>query len=298
MRILITGGSGFIGQALCPVLLDQGHQVMVVSRRPQRAAKHLPRDVEFRASVAECVDFQPEAIINLAGEPIANRRWSEARKAELLGSRVRTTDALVAMAKTLDQKPKVFISGSAVGFYGDRGSETVTEDSGPGTGFAHELCAQWEAAARQATPYVDRLCVIRIGLVLDQPGGLLDRMVPPFRMGLGGRMGSGKQCMPWIHRQDMVRIIDWLINHPSADGVFNASAPNPVDNATFSKALARHLNRPSMFPAPSWALKTAFGEMSELMLEGACMVPKKLLDAGFDFIYPELDQALAEIIER
>ena len=298
MRILITGGSGFIGQALCPVLLDQGHRVMVVSRRPQRAAKHLPHDVELRTSVAECVDFQPEIIINLAGEPIANRRWSEARKAELLESRVRTTDALVALAKTLDQKPKVLISGSAVGFYGDCGSETVTEDSEPGTGFAHELCAQWEAAARRAAPYVDRLCVIRIGLVLDQPGGLLDRMVPPFRMGLGGRMGSGKQCMPWIHRQDMVRIIDWLINHPSADGVFNASAPNPVDNATFSKALARHLNRPAMFPAPSWVLKTAFGEMSELMLEGACMVPKKLLDAGFDFIYPELDQALADIVER
>lgn len=298
MRILITGGSGFIGQALCPFLLDKGHQLMVVSRQPQRATKQLPESVKIRASVAECVDFQPEAIINLAGEPIANRRWSAARKAVLIESRIKTTDALVALAKHLDQKPKVLISGSAVGFYGDRGSETVTEDSAPGTGFGQELCARWEAAAERARPFVERLCVIRIGLVLDQPGGLLDRMIPPFRMGLGGRFGSGQQCMPWIHRQDMVRIIDWLVDHPSADGAFNASAPHPVDNAHFSRALARQLHRPAIFPLPEWVLKTAMGEMSELMLEGACMVPQKLLDAGFEFMYPDLDQALANIIER
>ncbi len=298
MRILITGGSGFIGQALCPVLLSEGHELLVVSRHPARSAKRLPSGIQFKTSVAACADFEPEAIVNLAGEPIANRRWSQAQKTKLIESRTTTTASLVDLVAQATTKPKVFVSGSAVGFYGACGSEPVTEDSAAGEGFAHELCAQWEAAAERARPYVERLCVIRIGLVLDQPGGMLDRMVPPFRLGLGGRFGSGRQCMPWIHRTDMVRIIAWLINHPTANGAFNASAPSPVDNATFSKALARHLNRPAVFPVPEFVLKTAFGEMSELMLEGACMVPQRLLDGGFEFSYPTLDQALAEIVSR
>ncbi|HEY7906065.1 MAG TPA: TIGR01777 family oxidoreductase [Wenzhouxiangella sp.] len=298
MRILITGGSGFIGQALCPVLLSKGHELVVVSRNPARAAKCLPSGIAFKTSVAECGDVEPEAIINLAGEPIANQRWSEARKTKLVESRTATTASLVNLVAKSKNKPKVFVSGSAVGFYGARGTEPVTEDSAPGEGFSHELCAQWEAVAEGAQRYVERLCVIRIGLVLDQPGGMLDRMVPPFRFGLGGRFGSGHQCMPWIHRDDMVKIIIWLIDHPTASGVFNASAPEPVDNATFSKALARHLNRPAIFPVPEFVLRTAFGEMSELMLEGACMVPKRLLDAGFEFNYPTLDEALADIIQR
>lgn len=298
MRILITGGSGFIGQALCPYLLSKGHDLVVVSRNPARAAKRLPSDVKFKTLVAECLDFEPEAIINLAGEPIADGRWSEARKTKLIESRTTTTASLVDLVAKATAKPKVFVSGSAVGFYGACGPEPVTEDSAAGEGFAHELCAKWEAAAECARPYVERLCVIRIGLVLDQPGGLLDRMLPPFRLGLGGRFGLGQQCMPWIHREDMVRIIDWLIDHPTASGVFNASAPGPVDNATFSKTLAQRLNRPAIFPVPQFVLKTAFGEMSELMLEGACMVPQRLVDGGFEFNYPALDQALSEIIER
>ncbi len=298
MRILITGGSGFIGRALCPELLAKGHDVLVVSRNPVRAAKHLPAGIEFTRSVPKARDFEPEVIINLAGEPIADRRWSTSRKEKLIDSRTTTTASLVELVAELPQKPKVFISASAVGFYGSHGPEPVTEDTEAGSGFAHELCAQWETVAERAKPHVDRLCVIRIGLVLDQPGGLLDRMVPPFRLGLGGRFGTGKQCMPWIHRHDMVRIIEWLINHPTAEGVFNASAPRPVDNATFAKTLAQTLRRPAVFPVPEFVLKTAFGEMSELMLQGACMMPKRLLDNGFEFNYPSLDLALAEIIQR
>lgn len=298
MRVLITGGSGFIGQALCQSLTEHGHSVGVVSRRPSKAIKVLPTAVDVRETVAAFTDFSPEAIINLAGAPIASGRWTASKKRQLLASRVGTTEQLVALAAALETKPQVLISASAVGYYGNCHGEVVTEATGPGDGFSHELCRRWEEAAKPAEEYVDRLCIVRIGLVLDQPGGLLDRMIMPFKLGLGGRFGSGQQYMPWIHRQDMVRIFDFLLKNNDLSGIFNASAPNPVTNETFAASLAQALHRPTLLPVPSAVLKMAFGEMSELMLEGANMKPERLLQAGFEFSYSELDEALEEIVHR
>lgn len=298
MKILITGGSGFIGHALCSALVKQGFQVGVVSRNPSKAQKRLPQTVDIRSNVSDFSDFHADGIINLAGEPIANRRWSERRKRQLINSRVKTTEALLSLAQQWPAQPSVFISASAVGFYGDCGDTMVTEESPQGSGFSAELCGEWEAAAREAKRCCSRVCILRIGIVLDQPGGLLDRFVPPFKMGLGGRFGSGRQYMPWVHRTDVIRVIEWLLTHPSVSGTFNLSAPNPVTNAEFVKALGHQLHRPTVLPVPEPALKLIFGEMAELMLEGAKMVPKRLLESGFDFEYPAIEDALSSILDK
>ncbi len=297
MRVLVTGGTGFIGQALCPYLIDQGHQVAVLSRNPRKAATKLPPSVMIRRELADLAEFAPKAIVNLAGEPIANARWTGARKQKLVLSRTQTTHSLVDFLKALPEKPDVFVSASAVGFYGNRGQEEMTESSSGRGGFSHELCERWEAAARLAEGDVARLCIVRIGLVLDQPGGLLDRMVLPFKLGVGGRFGSGEQYMPWIHRQDMVRIIGFLLASTTAEGIYNASAPNPVTNQVFSQTLAEVLHRPMLLPVPSSVLRMAFGEMSELMLEGARMVPQRLVESGFEFNHPNLKEALTSILK-
>ena len=298
MNILITGGSGFIGEAVSRALVADGHHVGVVSRHPAKASRRLPTTVDVRQTLPLFNGFEPEVVINLAGEPIANRRWSKARKNKLMESRVQTTEQLVEWLKLQGQRPKVFISASAVGFYGHHSSEKVSEQTPKGNGFSSDLCAAWEAAALKAKSFCDAVSIIRIGLVLDQPGGLLDRFVPPFKLGLGGRFGSGEQYMPWVHRRDVVRIIQFLIDSPEHQGVFNVSAPNPVTNATFASTLAKQLNRPQCLHVPAVVLNTAFGEMTELMLEGANMVPQRLLDAGFEFEFPVLSEALAEIFER
>lgn len=298
MKILITGGSGFIGQALCSAFVEQGYQVGVVSRDPSKAQKRLPQTVDIRSNVSNFSDFYADGIINLTGAPIANRRWSERRKRQLIDSRVKTTEALLSLAQQWPAQPSVFISASAVGFYGDCGDTTVTEDSPQGSGFSAELCGEWEAAAKEAKRCCSQVCILRIGIVLDQPGGLLDRFVLPFKMGLGGRFGSGRQYMPWVHRSDVIRVIEWLLTHPSMSGTFNLSAPNPVTNAEFVKALGHQLHRPTVLPVPEPALKLIFGEMAELMLEGAKMVPKRLLESGFDFEYPAIEDALSSILAK
>ena len=298
MRILITGGSGFIGQPLCVALVDQGHRVGVVSRSPDRSARVLPAGVDVRSSVASFGDFEPEAVINLAGEPIAARRWSARRKKQLIDSRTQTTEALVAMMVAQQTPPTVFISASAVGYYGRCGQETVTEQSPPGEDFSHQLCAEWEQAAQRAQAHVQRLVRLRIGLVFDQPGGMLDRVVPPFKLGLGAPMGSGRQFMPWVHRADVVRAIEFLLNNDTLDGAVNLSAPTPVDNLTFSKALAQHFHRPMVLRLPEPMLRVMFGEMADLLVYGARMVPEKLNQAGFRFQYPDLTAALDAIFPK
>ncbi len=298
MRILITGGSGFIGQPLCAALVDQGHRVGVVSRSPDRSARVLPAGVDVRSSVASFGDFEPEAVINLAGEPIAARRWSAQRKKQLIESRTKTTEALVDLMAAQETPPKVFISASAVAYYGRCGQETVTEQSPPGEDFSHQLCAKWEQAAQRAEAHVQRLVRLRIGLVFDQPGGMLDRVVPPFKLGLGAPMGSGRQFMPWVHRVDVVRAIEFLLNNDTLDGAVNLSAPTPVDNLTFSKALAQHFHRPMVLRLPEPMLRVMFGEMADLLVYGARMVPEKLNQAGFRFQYPDLTAALGAIFPR
>ncbi|CDG52393.1 MULTISPECIES: TIGR01777 family oxidoreductase [Halomonadaceae] len=300
MRVLITGGSGFVGQRLCRQLVEQGHEVQVVSRSPHQVRDRLPNNCDIRDSAQAFIESPPDALVNLAGEPIAAKRWSDEQKAKLINSRVAATKQLVALCEQLKANgqplPKVMVSGSAMGYYGDQGKRVVTEKTMPNDEFAHRLCKQWEAAAKPIEAMGVRLAIVRIGLVLEAGGGSLEKMLPPFKWGVGGRFGSGEQFMPWIHRDDLVAAILFLINQECLSGVFNGCAPHPVTNATFTKTLASHLNRPAIFPVPAFVLKAGFGEMSRLLLTGADMRPVRLEEAGFSFQYPTLDKALEAIL--
>lgn len=295
MKILISGGSGFVGSALCRALVDAGHQPLVISRSPERAAKRLPRGVVVRACAAEFADQAPEAIVNLAGEPIAEGRWSATKKKKLLDSRINITRELVAFCAQQAPPPGVMVSASALGYYGDQGSREVTEETTPHDEFTHQLCKRWEAEARQAEDVGVRVAVVRIGLVLDAGGGILGKTGPIFKLGLGGKLGDGQQYMPWIHRQDLIGMILFLLQRDDLSGPFNASAPKPVTNAEFTRALGRALKRPTVLPAPALALQLVFGEMSRLLLTGAKMLPERLEQAGYEFKFRELDQALTAI---
>lgn len=300
MRVLITGGSGFVGQRLCRQLVEQGHEVQVVSRSPHQVRGRLPNNCDIRDSAQAFIESPPDALVNLAGEPIAAKRWSDEQKAKLINSRVAATKQLVALCEQLKANgqplPKVMVSGSAMGYYGDQGKRVVTEKTMPNDEFAHRLCKQWEAAAKPIEAMGVRLAIVRIGLVLEAGGGSLEKMLPPFKWGVGGRFGSGEQFMPWIHRDDLVAAILFLINQECLSGAFNGCAPHPVTNATFTKTLASHLNRPAIFPVPAFVLKAGFGEMSRLLLTGADMRPVHLEEAGFSFQYPTLDKALEAIL--
>lgn len=301
MRVLITGGSGFVGQRLCEQLAADGHALQVVSRHPDKVASRLPPGTDIRERADDFTDAVPDALVNLAGESIADKRWSDAQKEALVASRLRATAQLKALCDRLQSEgkplPTVMVSASAVGFYGDQGEREVTEDSLPEDEFAHRLCVQWEDAAREVESLGVRLAILRIGLVLDAGGGTLAKMLPPFKLGLGGRFGSGKQYMPWIHRDDLVAAIRFLIDRDDLEGPFNASAPTPVTNAEFTRTLAGVLKRPAIFPVPAKVLKLGFGELSDLLLGGADMRPARLEAAGFTFRYPRLEQALRAILE-
>jgi hypothetical protein len=297
MRILITGGSGFVGQRLCAQLDADGHDLFVVSRSPEKAAEVLPGGTDIRARIADFDDAAPEAIVNLAGEPIAEGRWTDAKKKRIVDSRVETTREVVELCGRLETPPKVLVSASAVGYYGDQGDRDVTEDSERNEEWLSDICVKWEAEANKAADHGVRVAIVRIGLVMDEGGGMLAKMLPAFKFGLGSKLGDGSQYMPWIHRDDLVRAFIFLLEHDECDGPFNGSAPNPVTNAEFTKKLGSHLNRPTFLPAPAPALKLAFGEMSHMLLTGAKMLPKRLQDAGFEFRYPTLDDALADILD-
>ncbi|KJZ07602.1 NAD-dependent dehydratase [Halomonas sp. S2151] len=303
MRVLITGGSGFVGQRLCRRLVDAGHRVQVVSRSPAQAAKVLPEGADVRVSALDFVDAPPGVLVNLAGEPIADKRWSDTQKERLIDSRINATRELVMLCEQLSQTakaPRVLVSGSAMGFYGDQGggedAPTVTEQTAPHDEFAHRLCKRWEQAAAGVKDFGVRLAILRTGLVLDEGGGMLKKLLPPFKLGLGGRLGKGDQYMPWIHREDLVEMILWLIEKEHLSGPFNGSAPEPVTNREFTEAIGRHLKRPTPFPVPAMVLETAFGEMSRLLLTGARMVPQRFEEEGFSFRYPTLDKALDDIL--
>ncbi|WIX33154.1 TIGR01777 family oxidoreductase [Salinicola sp. JS01] len=301
MRLLITGGTGFVGQRLVERALAGGHRVMVVSRQPQRARRKLPAAVAVGDSVAAFADQRPQGIVNLAGEPIADKRWSDSQKTRLIESRRHITREIVELCEQLAQSgdaPEVLVSGSAMGFYGDQGERDVTESTPPHDEFAHRLCEEWEREANKATEVGTRVACVRIGLVLDADGGTLARLLPVFKLGLGGRLGDGRQYMPWIHREDLVAAIEFLLAEPSLAGPFNASAPTPVTNAEFTRALGHQLKRPTPFRVPATLLKLGLGEMSRLLLTGACMRPARLEAAGFRFTYPTLDTALAAILPR
>jgi hypothetical protein len=293
MKILVTGGTGFVGQSLCPALAADGHEVVILTRQP---APRLPKrglSAVTRLDELDASGFG--AVINLAGAPIGDARWTDERKKLLLESRVGTTARLVEWMGKARRRPPVLVSASAVGYYGEQGDRPITEGTPPTPGFTHDLCAAWESEARRAEEFGARVCLMRIGVVLDKDGGALAKMLPAFRMGAGGRLGSGKHWFPWIHRADVAAVGQWLVENEAARGAYNVSAPNPVTNAEFTRALGRALGRPTVLPMPETALKLLFGEMSELLLVSDRMLPKRLLDEGFKFSYPDLDRALAAI---
>jgi len=292
MDILITGGTGFIGHALCQRLLAQGHQVTVLTRNPARGGQPGVRPVAALDAVGVV-----DAVVNLAGEPLTEGRWSPARKQAFFDSRVGTTQALLAWMRGLPTRPQVLVSGSAIGYYGPRDDTALDEAASPGHDFAAMLCRHWEAEAAKAEELGVRTCVLRTGIVLDRGGGALARMLPPFRLGLGGPMGDGRQWMSWIHREDLVGLILWLLADPGMRGAFNGTAPEPVTNAVFARTLAHALGRPARVRTPAFALRLGFGEMAGLLLTGQKVVPTRALQEGYRFRHPTLDGALRAILD-
>lgn len=293
MQILITGGTGFLGCALTKLLVTQGHQVSVLSRQPEKVAKICGPTVHALASLQQLTpDSQYQAMINLAGAPIFAARWSDKRKHIIRSSRIDLTHQLVAKISQMTTKPEVLISGSAIGYYGDQGDTPLTETSTPHPDFSQQLCRDWELAAQAAEQYGVRVCLIRTGLVLAPDGGILQRMLLPFRLGLGGRLGNGQQWMSWIHRQDWLSIVSAMLDNSTMQGPYNATAPNPVSNQAFTSALAQSLHRPALLPTPAWLLKMALGEMAELVLGSQRVLPERLLAQGFNFEFKQLEDAL------
>lgn len=297
MQVLVTGGTGFIGRALCPLLSAAGHELCVLTRDVDRAAKALPgtRVIE-RLDQAGHVD----AIVNLAGEPLAEGRWSVHKKQLFRQSRIGTTHDLVQWIERQPtaQRPRVLVSGSAIGYYGPRDDTPLEEDAPPGDDFSAQLCSDWENAAVAAQALGLRVSRVRTGVVLGRDGGALAKMLPPFKLGAGGPMGDGQQWMSWIHRHDLVRMLQWLLEHAAASGAYNGTAPTPVRNREFAQTLGKVLGRPSLITTPAIALKLMFGEMSTLLLSGQRVLPAQAQAQGFEFQYPNLESALREILGR
>lgn len=290
-RVAITGSSGLIGAALVGHLKAEGHTVQRLVRRKPVA----PDEVEWDP-IAGTVDLAPlegvDAVIHLAGAGVGDRRWNKKYKAQILNSRLLGTTAIATAVEKL--KPSVFISGSAIGWYGETGNRAVTENDRAGDDFLASVCKEWEAAADGA-PSV-RTVKIRTGLVLDPTGGALGRMMPLFKMGLGGRLGNGKQWWSWITLHDEIKAISFLLEK-EIEGAINLTSPNPVTNSEFTAALARALKRPALFPAPAIALKIALGGFSTEILGSKRVIPQKLIDAGFQFDFPQLPSALVELVK-
>jgi hypothetical protein len=280
MKIVVAGGTGFLGRPLAAALAADGHDVVARGRSGVAAS-----DIDGAG-----------VVVNLAGESIAGRRWSASHKQRILDSRVQATRSLVSAIQAAAAPPPVFISGSAVGYYGPLGDAAVTEASPAGSDFLAQVCVQWEREALIAASDRTRVVCIRTGLVLEKDGGALPQMLPPFRFGAGGPVGSGRQCWPWIHRDDWIALVRWAITTPTVNGPINATAPSPVTNAEFARALGRAMHRPAFMPAPAFALRFLLGEMADgLLLSGQRAVPAKAQRLGFQFKYAKLDDALAAI---
>lgn len=299
MQFLITGGTGFIGRRLVHRLLNEGHQVVVLSRQP---AKDVRLQLSTRVKpVSSLSAVNPstyfDAVINLAGEGILDKRWSQARKKVLLDSRIGVTSELVDLVERMENKPGCFISASAVGYYGfSQPGEQLDESAEVGSDFAATLCDRWEQTAKRVEALGVRTCIVRVGVVLHPSGGALQKMLPVFRLGIGGPIGSGQQAMSWIHMDDMLNALVFLVNHPETKGVFNAVAPEMLTNKAFAKELGHAVRRPAILTTPECVLSLMLGESAQLLTEGQAVIPKRLQDAGFAFAYPNARKALASLL--
>lgn len=294
MRILVTGGTGLIGSALLKYWHDQ-HQITVLTRQPLTSLQQATA-LNYVNSLAQ-VDFnQLDAVVNLAGEPIANKKWTDKQKQRICNSRWQLTEQLSEHIQAATTPPACLINGSAVGYYGRQGTEFIGEEhSAFYPEFSHDICARWENLAQRAASDRTRVCLLRTGIVLSDQGGALAKMLPAFRFGLGGPLGNGQQFMSWIHIADIVRLIDFLLLSPTLQGPFNAVAPKPVTNKQFSQALAERLKRPAKLTMPAFMLRLLFGEMADILLYGQRVIPERAQEAGFKFQYPNLPAALADL---
>lgn len=304
MKVIVTGATGFIGGALCRDLLAVGHAVVALTRRPDAARASLGEGIEVRAWTPgaagpwETALAGADGVVNLAGEPLVSRAWTPRRKGVLRASRVESTRALVAAMERAVPRPAVLVSGSAVGYYGPHGDETLTEESPPGDDFVAGLAREWESAAREAEALGTRVVLLRTGVVLGEGGGALAKMTPPFRAFLGGPLGSGRQWVSWIHRDDVVGIARRALEDEGARGAVNATAPHPVMMQELARGIGRALGRPSLVPVPALALRALMGEMADVLLTGQRVFPAAAQSLGYAFRYPELSGALRDILRR
>lgn len=297
MNILITGGTGFIGSMLCRHFLREKHHIVVLTRTPEKVQDSITTITAIEQLPDE---LSLDIVINLAGEPIANRRWSDGQKERIVNSRVNTTQHLIDYFHSCHNKPKLFISGSAIGFYGIAETNESIGEAGLGdNSFSSRLCQQWESKAVEARTLKIRTCILRTGIVLGQDGGALNKMLLPFKLGLGGKIGTGYQWMSWIHCDDVIGIIQHCIDHDEVSGYLNVTAPNPVINNLFTTTLGEVLKRPTRFPMPAWVVKLLMGEMgAELLLAGKKVLPNKILEQGYQFKFTNLKEALFNILVK
>ncbi len=307
MRIFITGGTGLIGTTLIRKLHERKDQPVVLSRRAAQARALLGAQAEViegdPMQAGSWLDAlqQCDAVINLAGENIFARRWNDAFKEQLRASRLQSTSNVVAALarnpRTASGAPKVLVSASAIGYYGAHGDEELTEESPPARDFMGTLCVDWEQAALQAQAHGVRVALVRIGVVLDKRGGALAQLLTPFKLGVGGPAGSGKQWMSWIHHADLVGLLLFALDNPEVRGPLNGTAPMPMTNRDFSSALGRVLHRPAFMPVPGFALKLRFGEVADVVLNGQRVLPRKALALGYKFQYPDVESALQDAVK-
>ncbi len=297
MKILIAGSSGLIGTALVERLKQERHEVSRLVRRSPVSSDEIQWDPDAGA-IDEARMEETKAVIHLGGASIAGRRWNDAYKQEIRDSRVNSTRLLSETLARMPQKPEAFLCASALGYYGERGNELLTENSPKGSGFLPDITAEWEAATAPASEAGIRVCNMRIGVVLSKSGELPRGLLLPFKLGLGGKLGNGRQYMSWIHIDDVVDAFTHALNTPSMHGPLNVSAPNPVTNAEFTRALARVMSRPALFTVPTFALRIAMGELAEVALASSRMQPERLQESGFKFRWENVESALRDLLDK
>jgi uncharacterized protein (TIGR01777 family) len=294
MVIAIAGGTGFLGRLLASRLRADGHRVLTLTRKAGLTDSITWRPDGSAGTLAAHLDGV-DAVVNLAGENLADGRWTESRKRELVSSRVLPTRTLASAINACANPPRVFVSGSAVGYYGPHGEETITEATPAGTDFLARICVDWEQEARAVNTARTRLAIVRTGIVLAKDGGALQKMLLPFKLGAGATLGSGQQYFPWIHVDDWVSMVVWMIGNGAASGAFNATAPMPVTNHIFTRTLGRVLGRPAILKAPAFAMRLAAGEMADMVLHGQRVMPVHAEQLGFQFTHRALEPALMSL---